>query len=49
VGGSVRLTAGVGKGGEWFDPRTGARTRATPAGPLLYTAPDARDWVLVLR
>jgi hypothetical protein len=48
VGGSVRLTAAVGKGGEWFDPRTGARTPAAPAGPLLYTAPDARDWVLVL-
>ena len=38
---------------EWFNPRTGARTRArvTAAGTeaLVFTTPGAGDWLLVVK
>jgi hypothetical protein len=35
-------------GGEWFDPRTGKRQPAVVDEAGAFTAPDQRDWVLVL-
>lgn len=34
---------------EWFDPRTGKRRAAKTSPGARYSAPDARDWVLVIR
>ena len=49
VGGTVRIHTGSLRRGltaEWFDPRT-ARRRAAQNLRGRFTAPDARDWVLV--
>jgi hypothetical protein len=48
VGGTVRLTRAIAGGATWYDPRTSAVARAVPVGGNTFTAPDARDWVLVL-
>jgi hypothetical protein len=52
VGGAVTLKSGAlsnSPQAEWFDPRTGARTPAQAAGQGTFHAPDAQDWVLLLR
>ncbi len=52
AGGAVTLKPGAlgsGPHAEWFDPRTGARTPARSAGQDTFQAPDAQDWVLLLR
>ncbi|MBW3625363.1 MAG: DUF4038 domain-containing protein [Armatimonadetes bacterium] len=33
----------------WFDPRTGVRSPASPESDGSYTAPDDRDWVLLIQ
>lgn len=52
VGGAVRLRPGAlpdGLRAEWIDPRTGQRTPARRETDNLFRAPDAQDWVLLLR
>jgi len=51
-GGEVKLRRGVLAEGlvtEWFDPRTGRRTPATPEAPNTFRAPEEQDRVLLLR
>lgn len=48
VGGEVQVTVRDMRA-EWFDPRTGARRPAESAGTGLLQAPDAQDWILILR
>ena len=51
VGGQVELDAARLKDGlqaEWFNPRTGERTRAEGSQGRRFTAPDDQDWALVL-
>jgi len=52
VGGELKLRPGIlaeGLTAEWFDPRTGRRTPATPEAPSTFRAPEEQDWVLLLR
>jgi hypothetical protein len=52
IGGELKLRPGVlaeGLTPEWFDPRTGRRTPATPEAPNTFRAPEEQDWVLLLR
>jgi len=52
VGGSVKLRdGGLAKGlqAEWFNPRTGSRTRIQSTASSTFQAPDPQDWVLLLR
>jgi hypothetical protein len=51
VGGKVTLRPGVlaaGLRAEWFDPRTGQRSVVKDAAGNPFTAPDTKDWVLLL-
>ncbi|MGQ9588888.1 MAG: apiosidase-like domain-containing protein, partial [Planctomycetota bacterium] len=51
AGGRIALARGILREGlraEWFDPRTGRRPPAAP-GDGVYIAPDAQDWILVVR
>lgn len=51
----VRVPDGARYEGEWFDPRTGRRTKlgatltAQPGGLPLPTTPDLQDWMLILK
>lgn len=52
VGGDVTVRADRLKSGlkaEWFDPRTGNRRPAAAKDGGVYAAPDAQDWVLLMR
>jgi hypothetical protein len=48
VGGEVRVRPDGRRTAEWFDPRSGKRTAATGEDGR-FRAPDAQDWLLVLR
>lgn len=51
-GGSFRLDGELVKEGSkksWFDPRTGESRPAGPGDGGVFTAPDDRDWLLVVR
>ncbi len=52
VGAAVRLREGVlGQDlqGEWFNPRSGSRTRIPSSATGTFQAPDQQDWVLLLK
>lgn len=51
AGGEIALKerAPKGKRTEWFNPRTGERTRAGTEDGFRFRAPDAEDWLLILR
>ena len=52
VGGTIRIAPNKlphGLTPRWFDPRTGKSQKARTRGRGILTAPDPRDWVLLLQ